>query len=200
MMTRQPSRGGDPRIARRLFTTMSGALACLSFCGCATAGPYNPVSLGADQLGAVSEICRSTLGLRSSEPEGPVWGAEMNPGLTSGENHYEGCIASLSQTLRGMSTASTEVRAAQDCRERGLKSNTPALAECMLDVIDGPAAQGAATRETQVAAGTTDAAPRPFPGSFFNAPNGELRHREQLACARLSLTPGSAAFDDCVRN
>jgi hypothetical protein len=194
---RNLDRVGRQRWARavRVVGCMLGGLAVAAS---ASSAPYNPAGLSSQSLARVSDICQSTLGLKPSEPEGPVWGAAMNPGLTSGENHYQGCIASLSSAMRRADTDGRKVQARQDCRSRGLVSDSPALAECVLQRLDGTGRDAEVMNRTPATVTDTGLAEH-VPGSFFNASNREVRHREQLACARLGLVPGSGDFDGCVK-
>ena len=73
------------------------AAASLTAIGCATAAPYNPQRLGAEQLSRIESICTNTMGLNDWEAPSTSWGAARNADLDPGENHYEGCVASLSE-------------------------------------------------------------------------------------------------------
>ena len=184
---------GSSSLRGRAFRIMLGVLSVTALSANAWATPYNPGRLDAARYAQVADICVTTLGLRASEPPGPAWGAAVNPGLTSGENHYEGCIATLSTALRGVARANAGLRANQRCLDRGLKPDTPDLAECVLNAEDG--VKRARTAVNNPAAPTA----RPFPGSFFSASHREILRREKLACARLGLDPDSQAFDSCVK-
>lgn len=162
--------------------------------GFAAAAPFNPAGLSPQQLDRVTDICRGTLGLSSAEPSSTVWGAAVNPGLVGGENHYQGCIAALSASLRAMQNARVALDADLACRGRSPAAGGPDLAECVLARMDatprlddqglvaGPAAPAAA------------AAIRPF----WKVSSGERTRRERLACARLGLDPAGPGFDACV--
>ena len=183
----------SPRL-RRLAVAFAGAAALVSSAACASAAPYNPESLRSDQLSRVEGICQSVVGLSPSEPLSLVWGGATNPGLTGGENHYQGCIASLSASLQSVDSAETAWRADRDCRARGMKPDSPDLAQCVLQSINDGSASAAPPAEPVSA--TTIRPTR----SFFTASNRDVRGREQRACAALGLNPAYGAFGACVKN
>ena len=159
--------------------------------GCASAQAYNPSGLDGAQLGRVQSICRSDMGLWADEPPIPNPG---DPRLDPLENHYQGCVASLSQSLRSVAASQGLAQADHDCRARGLADGSPDLAECVLDGERRGAASG------MTAIPVSDEAARVAPRSFYTAAPHEEARREELACARLGLNPAGAAFDDCVTN
>ncbi len=120
--------------------------------------------------------------------------------MDPGENHYEGCIASLSESLRSMNSGQLLARADATCRAQGYDENTPGLAECVLQ------SQG----QSRVSPGVVDQAayarlsPAAMAGvrtnSFYTARPGEVSRRERQACAQLGLNPIYGTFDSCVSN
>ena len=101
------------RIQLPLLAAMAGC--ALALTACAAELPYNPDSLGAEQLGRVTQICQKVMGLSPNEPlEGGYWLG--NDRLDYYTNHYRGCITSLSVH----STDEVDPRAVR--KRRGLTS------------------------------------------------------------------------------
>ncbi|HEY3888408.1 MAG TPA: hypothetical protein VGL73_07535 [Caulobacteraceae bacterium] len=134
---------------------MAGAIALASIAVCARAGSANP---DAGQIVGVGEICQTVIRL---EPGGA---------------QYEGCVLSLSNSLRVLGRDRALREAKVHCLDDGLK---PGLAECALQ--------------------STGAQPT-SPRSYFYAPQREIYRREQLSCTRLGFAPGDGAFANCVAN
>jgi hypothetical protein len=183
---------------RKMTASVACAIASMGIVACASAAPYNPSHLGAGQVGQISEICQSVMDLRPSDPPVPVWGAATDPRLSPGENHYQGCIASLSTSLQSVNDAHTAALVDEDCRAKGFRSESPELAECVLQRINtksAPVAQDLSARPV------SDRIARESVGSFlgFTSP-GETARREQLACAQLGLNPAYGAFANCVKD
>ena len=161
----------------------------------AVAAPYNPRDLSAPQLARINEFCQNTMGLSPREPPSGVWGAAQDPHLDPGENHYQGCAASLSEALGGVNKARVAVQADADCRARGLLDGTPGLADCVLRSRGQTAARDEPVDEP---APPPQAADRGKSGSFFIARAHEIAWREREACAQLGLEPGFPVFQACV--
>jgi hypothetical protein len=175
---------------RRLTQTFGYFISAASIAGCALASPYNPAGLSEGQLSRISDICQSAMGLSPNEP--PILGPG-DPRLADGENHYQGCIAALSDSVSRVGEAYGAVRADQDCRARGFAEGTPGLAECVLrsertEASVRPMSATPVSDEEAVA-----------PGSFYRARPHEETQRVELACARLGLNPVGEPFDDCVK-
>lgn len=128
--------------------------ATITSAGCATAAPYNPAHLQQADLDRVAGVCQSALGLKSGEP--PTVGND-NPRLDPQENHYQGCIASLSDfarvpvAVRGPAVASAPVKGGSyywtttgekarrieaACAEMGLNPATGVTSSCVKDMKD----------------------------------------------------------------
>jgi hypothetical protein len=183
----------SPRRSFGALAALLSATVSIAAAGCASAAPYNPESLRADQLARVETICQSVMGLSPSEPYSPVWGSATNPGLTGGENHYQGCIASLSASLRTVDSAKTAWQANQDCVAQGFRPDSPDLAECVLRSLKTrPAALPPVAEPVSITM-------TPPKGSFFTASGREVRNREERACAALGLNPAYGGFDNCVK-
>jgi hypothetical protein len=139
------------------------------------AAAASPGAVRAEGAEPVGQICRSVL---RTKP---------------GQAQYDGCVESLSGSLRSLGQGRAVGAAHETCLARGLPTGTPALAECTL-----------AGAQTQPAALDTSAASATLmqnPGgskSWFSISNGDRLRREQLACARLGLDPVSGGFDSCV--
>jgi hypothetical protein len=140
-----------------------GGVALASLSACATAQTYGPPTLPADQSAQVAQLCRTVIRV---EP---------------GEEHYVGCVDSLTASLTSAAQARAMQRARNECLDKGLAPASPELAECVLGAADprpGSAAQSSR--------------------SYFYASNDEVRRREQVSCARLGLEPEGATFSSCV--
>ena len=158
----------------------------------AMAAPYNPAGLAPAQLDRVERICQTTLGLSPHEVPSNVWGAAQDPQLDPGENHFQGCVMSLSDELGRADAGRATARADADCRARGLAEGSPALAECVYHAREvGPARLQAADTPAPLAGGARL-------GDFFTASPHEISRRERLACAQLGLEPGFPEHDACV--
>lgn len=180
-VTRSPSRRG-----RGGMVAAAAIVAAAGFAGGAFAGDYGR-GPGAGQRAQLGEICQSTLGLKAWEAPSPVWGGAQDPKLEGGENHYQGCIASLATALNGVAQSHSLVRADADCRARGYAEGSPALAECVLH------APAAGVEPVALVGGEPRAV-----SSFYTASPGEIARREREACAAVGLNPLDTAFDNCV--
>ena len=155
---------------------MAGILALASIAGCAVAGPYNPGNLPADQLAQVGGLCQSVIGLQP------------------GEAHYVGCVESLSDSLRGLGHSRAVARAHGDCLDRGLKPDTPELAECVLRSAETTPSQAPHLAVRPVSESQEQGSAK----SYFRTSRRDVRRREELSCARLGLEPGTGGFAGCV--
>jgi hypothetical protein len=166
-----------PQFRRRLTAASVGVLACISIAGYAAAGAFNPGNAPASQVARVGRICESVIGL---EP---------------GEEHYYGCVESLSNSLQKLSQGGAVQQAHADCLDRGFRPDSPGLAECVLkSADDGPYP----ARETSEL-GNSGAMDEPGGSkSYFSASPHTAFQRERLACARLGFDPAYSAFDSCV--
>jgi hypothetical protein len=61
---------------------------------------YNPDHLSDPQIMAVEQICQSALGLSAAEGSRGEIPLPINPHLVPGTTHYQGCVASLSDSLQ----------------------------------------------------------------------------------------------------
>jgi hypothetical protein len=169
---------------------------------CAATGPYDPDNLGTEQVANIANSCQSTMGL--SPNDRPVLGIYGGSPYLEGEvSHYQVCIASLSDSLRSAGEAQAASQAHQDCRAKGLQSNSPELAECMLQSFRaGPNVASVQAQSLMVASHSDENAPRSVPRSvksLFYASPRETRSREEMACAQLGVEPPYGAFASCVQ-
>jgi hypothetical protein len=163
---------------------------------CVAAGTYNPDKLGNEQVARIAQICETTMGLKPSEP--PVSGVHPGtPHLDTYVSHYQGCIASLSDTVQRASDIGAVHRADADCRANGLQSESSELAMCILTAARDYAATGSAPVTTRSSPAENVTATRV--GSFFYASPEETLNREQNACALLGLAPFGDEFAHCVK-
>jgi hypothetical protein len=175
------------------------ASAGLALAGCASAGTFNPDNLRLSQIGRVVDICQSVVGYHSYDPPSSVWGAATDPRLEPGENDYQGCVASLSDSMKQVDDARGDAASDVDCRRQGYRSGSPGLAECVLHAREA-GDQHARAEETSYGSSRSD-----YPedthksDSIFGPSPAEMDRREQLACAKVGLSPTDAAFDNCVK-
>lgn len=176
---------------------VAGILTGLGIGGCAAGAPYNPDGLDNAGLARVADICHDVLGLSPSEPlvAGPWTGIGAHE-LDSFSNHYQGCVASLSDTLHQAAMSQQTHAAQESCSATGLTTDSPGLALCVLRTVNGepdPTPQSIASAKPVSAEVTITATP------FYSASPHETARREQVACAALGLIPGSGTFDGCVK-
>jgi hypothetical protein len=93
---------------------------------------------------------------------------------------------------RAQGAALDEARHA--CLGKGLTAGDPKLAVCELSTV---ADRGAPAPDAAAARFDTAGLATPA-GSYFNASFGEVRRREQMACARLGYDPINGGFAKCV--
>ena len=109
-------------------------------------------------------------------------------------SHYQACIASLSDSLQSVSEAQSAQQADQDCRAKGLQSNSPELAECVLQSFRAiPNADSTQAQSLMVASHSEVKEPRSVKSFFYASPR-ETRRREEMACAQIGLEPPYGAF------
>jgi hypothetical protein len=190
-----PRRGGWP-----VSTATAAVIASLCVWGNASAATYNPDHLGGGQIDRVTGICQSVLRLHPSDPPESVRDSVTDPRLEPGENHYEACVATLSDSLRRVNDTHADASADANCRRQGYASESPALAECILNSrgaarANGPQADDA-SYQTAPAGRYGDTGKR---DSIFGPSPAETSRRVELACARIGLNPENQAFDDCVK-
>jgi hypothetical protein len=169
---------------------------------------YNPDRLPDAQLAQVADLCVNVMGLNPQE--GPVGGVYRGtPHLDDGVNHYQACVAALSDSLQDVAAANGATRVKADCRAKGLASGSSGFAECVLRGIDSasrmkattstPAGTGDAVSAAAVGSTATEAAPATRPTNFFLDSPSVTRSKEETACARLGLVPPGGEFAKCVR-
>jgi hypothetical protein len=163
---RHPGLGGT-RI--RVALAMAGALILAAGAGAVAARASGPGEPAADQPARVGQVCQSVVGVRP------------------GEEHYDVCVESLSESLRALGPARAISLARNDCLAKGLRPGSSALAVCELQSTATPPAAG-------------DAPPTEPGGakSYFSASPRDSFRREQLACAEVGFDPAGGAFDSCV--
>jgi hypothetical protein len=174
------SRSGSALFWRRATATTACAFVFASVTACAVAGPHNPDNLALDQLAQIGRICETVIR------------------VPPGEAHYVGCVESLSSSMRSLGHDRTMERARVDCLDRGLKLDSPALAECVLKLSDmKPDSSGLETPAPAIS-GTSELEQPGSSKSYFYASPRDVHRRVQLSCARLGFDPGSGGFGGCV--
>lgn len=169
MTTKRADLPSSARSIRLHATAIACVLAFAGVSGCAAAG--SPGDLSSDRASGVGQICRSILGV---EP---------------GEAHYVGCVESLSASMNALGRGRALAQARGDCIDRGMRPDTPELAECVLRGSDAPVMSARIVSQTSEAGA---------PKSYFYTSPRDVYRREQLSCARLGLDPTSRAFGGCV--
>jgi hypothetical protein len=181
------------------------SLAIAAYVGLAWASPgaraadasYNPDRLPGDQVARMADLCVNVMGLnRHESPVGGIY--RGSPHLDQGVNHYQACIAALSDALQNQAAASAARQATADCRAQGLVSESAPLAECVLRGINSPAKVGASSA-TDTVAMTANVAPSAAPSNFFLDSPRVTRRKEESACAQLGFVPPGGEFANCVR-
>jgi len=182
---------------RKRMLVMRGAafLAGAGLVGCASAAPYNPDCLGEGDFALVEGICQNVMGLSPKErPTGGNWLG--NDHLNYWTSHYNGCVLSLSDSLRAVQDTQGIQQADEACRAKGLRPGTPDLALCVLQTANSHSAPSSsnATTTMRISANLTAS------GSFYSAPPHATVSREALACAALGLSPARSPFEACIKN
>jgi len=180
------------RSTRGVTATALALILGASLSSAAFGAPYNPQHLGFAQIERIDNICQTTMGLNDWEALSNVWGAAQDPHLDPGENHYQGCVASLSDAQRDLDQDHATVRADVACRARGYREGSAGLAECVLHGQDAPMAAEPVDEVVGPPANPSKV------GSFYTAGPHTIAQRERAACAQIGLNPVYAAFDNCV--
>ena len=172
---------------------MAGA----SIVGCAVTGPYNPDHLGADDFARIAGVCQSVMGLSPTDrPTGGNWLG--NDRLDYWTSHYNGCILSLSDSLRTVQDTLATQQAQEACLRKGLRPGSPDLALCVVQTANSHP-DPTPTPANMVVATPPSASSR-APGSFYRASPRETARREQVACAAIGISPVENAFRACVKS
>lgn len=166
--------------------------------GCATAPSYNPRHLTPTRLGEIQEICRYVIGSSPSEPADPPWDSDssVNPFLGPVINHYQACIASLSDTVLAAKRAAALARAETRCQAEVASPSRRGLSTCVVRSLPDDPAKAAPADALTRAASVTPAIPPKKP--WVAASPVEASRRAELACAHLGLDPAFGLFDSCV--
>ncbi|HLY78835.1 MAG TPA: hypothetical protein VKQ70_05645 [Caulobacteraceae bacterium] len=109
-------------------------------------------------------------------------------GLAPGEKHFAACAQSLAESLHNLRQGEGYAMARRACLGRGLRPNTPGLAQCELTATPADDPQGPAL-DTAVPGGAR---------SYFLVSRDVAFRRDQLACAKLGFDPAQNAFADCA--
>lgn len=179
------------------ITLTACVMAGASIIGCAATAPYNPDNLGAGDFARVADVCRSVMGLSPTErPTGGNWLG--NDRLDYWTSHYNGCILSLSDSLRTVQDTLATQQAQQSCLAQGLRPASSDLALCVLQTANSH--PDPTSTPADAAAAAPLSASLQAPGSFYRASPRETARREQVACAALGLSPAENAFHACVKS
>jgi len=181
--------------SKMLITLSAAVLAGAGMAGCAAAAPYNPDRLGDGDFTRVEGICQNVMGL--SPKERPTAGNWLgNDRLNYWTSHYEGCVLSLSDSLRTVRDTEATQQADEACRAKGLLPGTPDLALCVLQTANDHAAASSSSTATAMRISTN----LTTGGSYYHASPHETVSREAVACAALGLSPARGAFKTCIKD
>jgi hypothetical protein len=135
----------------------------------------NPTS---GQLARARQICESVIRVRP------------------GEEHFTGCVSSLTGSLQNVSRVHAVVQARNACFAEGLKPDSTDLSLCLLQADDArPAAEAASPPGM---ANTTEIEMKQSSEADVSTSFDAVFHREQQACAQLGLDAAFGTFDSCV--
>jgi hypothetical protein len=165
----------------------------MNLASCASAPPYDPNHLSADQLSLVGKVCHTVMGFEPSEAlTDNLWPG--NPDTAASTNSYRGCIATLSNSLKRAAAARASRQAEQGCLSKGLATDSSDFALCVLTAEETPPPETqirlASLTDTPLLISMTPAYPRHVHAAA---------RKEQLACAAIGLDPIEDAFSGCVQ-
>jgi hypothetical protein len=166
-----------PQIAR---THVAAALVGAIVASATSAPAQASTRTGAEQL--AGQICQTVIRLQP------------------GENHFNGCVSSLADSVESISRSQAVVRARTACFAQHLKPGSADLSLCLLRAADTKPDSDAVDLPTIVSAekGITDDAQSS--GTYFAAQSHPGFRREQQACALVGFDPAFGAFANCVAN
>jgi hypothetical protein len=159
-----------------LRRTLAAALVfALASAGACAAGAYDPDSLATAQRDRAGQICADVMR------------------LSPGEEHYDSCVDTLSDSARSLGRGQALRAARGICLDRGLTPGSASWGECELRVADG---RSDAASYPMSSLGRMDG-PAGAKSYFYASPH-DVHRREALACARLGFDPADGAFASCV--
>jgi len=135
-----------------------------------------------NQLAQARQICESIMRVRP------------------GEEHFDGCVSSLTDSLEVASHSRIMQQAHNDCFAKGLKPNTSDLAVCILQAADTNTNTDSTNPPNIANMNASQAEDAELSGSAFAASPDVIFRREQLACAQIGFDPAFGAFANCVAN
>jgi hypothetical protein len=112
-------------------------------------------------------------------------------GLSSGGIYRQECLDSLARSVTRKAESAHLAGSYVACRGQGLHEGTAVRSTCMLD----DRGAGASAQPVKLA---YDASTPENAKSYFDVSNRVHWRREQYACAQIGLTPGTAAFGECM--
>jgi hypothetical protein len=130
----------------------------------------NPTS---GQLAQARQICESVI--------------RVQPG----EEHFAGCVSSLTGSLQSVRHVHAVVQARNACFAEGLKPDSADLSLCLLRADGATASPSEMANTMEIGMKQSS---EPDVSTSFDA----VFHREQQACAQLGLDPALGSFDSCV--
>jgi hypothetical protein len=117
--------------------------------------------------------------------------------LPAGEAHYDGCVASLMDTLETERLSHAVQQANEDCLAQGRERGSPDLAVCVVQTTEShPERAGPSVSIREL---TTVRLAQPGGiKSYFSTSSEDRFRRSQLACALLAVNPAYETSSDCV--
>jgi len=113
-----------------------------------------------------------------------------------GEEHFAGCVSSLTGSLQSAGRIHAVVLARNACFAKGLKADSTDLSLCLLQADDASPAAEAANPPGM--ANTIEIGMKQYSEAGVSTSFDAVFHREQQACAQLGLDPAFGTFDSCV--
>src|SRR5579862_4059614 len=116
-------------------------------------------------------------------------------GIYPGEEHFKGCVSSLTDSIQSASQEHAIVQARSKCFAQGYNPGSSDLALCLLQAANAHPVAGAWTPLVDLNGidNRDDRAMFNFTSSL-----GTISDREQQACARLGFDPAFGDFASCV--
>ncbi len=117
-------------------------------------------------------------------------------GIPAGIRLSSSCVQSLSDSLMVQTRGRALQVARSQCLRQGAGAGEARLSECEVRATSSDV-----TRVSEMASPAIDAAKSTQSvKSYFYVSSGEIRRREELACAQLGFDPSFGGFGTCVAN
>ena len=117
---------------------------------------------------------------------------EVHPG----DSRFDGCVASLADSLQRARQEHAVIQARGVCFARGLKPGSFDLALCLLQAAKASPVSAAADPPDELTASAKKE--DPTAPSYTSPSLGTVSDKEQQACARTGFDPAFGAFANCI--